>query len=53
MNGSNYWALLNYMFNTTYAANSAGLSYIRVSIGASDFSENRRSISLSEQVIYC
>ncbi|KAF8335211.1 glycoside hydrolase family 30 protein [Amanita rubescens] len=44
MNGSNYWTLLNYMFNTTYAANSAGLSYIRVAIGASDFSENLYSL---------
>lgn len=42
INESNYWTLLIYMFNTTYAANSAGLSYIRVSIGASDFSANRR-----------
>ena len=39
-NTNNYWKLLNYMFDTTYAANSAGLSYIRVPIGASDFSES-------------
>ncbi|KAK2462623.1 hypothetical protein APHAL10511_005356 [Amanita phalloides] len=37
-NRTNYWNLMNYMFNTTYDANSAGLTYIRVPLGASDFS---------------
>ncbi|PFH48236.1 glycoside hydrolase family 30 protein [Amanita thiersii Skay4041] len=39
-NSGNYWNLLTYMFNTGYGANSAGLSYVRVPIGASDFSAN-------------
>ncbi|KAK2462624.1 hypothetical protein APHAL10511_005357 [Amanita phalloides] len=37
-NWDNYWKLLSYMFNPTYDANSAGLNYIRVPLGASDFS---------------
>nr|BAH80445.1 putative glycoside hydrolase family 30 protein [Lentinula edodes] len=37
-NSGNYWNLLNYMFNPTDGANAAGLSYVRVPIGASDFS---------------
>ncbi|KAJ6615380.1 glucan endo-1,6-beta-glucosidase [Mycena sp. CBHHK59/15] len=39
-NSANYWALLNYMFSPTDGANAAGISYIRVSLGASDFSAN-------------
>ncbi|TDL27029.1 glycoside hydrolase [Rickenella mellea] len=37
-NSNNYWALLNELFDPTDGANSAGLSYIRVPLGASDFS---------------
>ncbi|KAF8638687.1 hypothetical protein AX17_002009 [Amanita inopinata Kibby_2008] len=44
INSNNYWTLLTYMFDTTYAANSAGLSYIRIPIGASDFSANVYSL---------
>ncbi|KAJ7279111.1 glycoside hydrolase [Mycena rebaudengoi] len=39
-NSDNYWDLLNYLFSPTDGANSAGLSYLRVSLGASDFSAN-------------
>ncbi|KAJ7863260.1 glucan endo-1,6-beta-glucosidase [Mycena leptocephala] len=39
-NSANYFALLNYMFSTTDGANAAGISYIRVPLGASDFSAN-------------
>ncbi|PBK71630.1 glucan endo-1,6-beta-glucosidase [Armillaria solidipes] len=37
-NSNNYWALLNYLFSPTDGANAAGLNYIRVPLGASDFS---------------
>eukprot|EP00914_Ancora_sagittata_P010913 GHVO01021335.1.p1 GENE.GHVO01021335.1~~GHVO01021335.1.p1 ORF type:complete len:527 (-),score=31.84 GHVO01021335.1:146-1726(-) len=36
-NPSNYQALLNYLFSPTDGANAAGLNYIRVPLGASDF----------------
>ncbi|KAJ7873048.1 glycoside hydrolase [Mycena olivaceomarginata] len=36
----NYFALLNYMFSPTDGANAAGINYIRVPLGASDFSAN-------------
>ncbi|KII83682.1 glycoside hydrolase family 30 protein [Plicaturopsis crispa FD-325 SS-3] len=39
-NSGNYWAILDYMFNPADGANSAGLSYLRVPLGASDFSAN-------------
>ncbi|KAF9460162.1 glycoside hydrolase family 30 protein [Collybia nuda] len=39
-NPTNYNSLLRYMFNGADGANSAGLNYIRVGIGASDFSAN-------------
>ncbi|KAJ7147263.1 glucan endo-1,6-beta-glucosidase [Mycena filopes] len=39
-NSANYFKLLNYMFSPTDGANSAGISYIRVPLGASDFSAN-------------
>ncbi|CAK5271404.1 unnamed protein product [Mycena citricolor] len=42
-NPANYRALLNYVFSPTDGANSAGLSYIRVPLGASDFSAKRRA----------
>lgn len=35
---TNYWSLLEYMFDPTDGANAAGLNYIRVPVGASDFS---------------
>ncbi|KAF8064208.1 glycoside hydrolase [Lyophyllum atratum] len=37
-NTVNYWKLINYLFSPTDAANAAGLSYLRVPLGASDFS---------------
>ncbi|KJA25268.1 glycoside hydrolase family 30 protein [Hypholoma sublateritium FD-334 SS-4] len=43
-NSANYWALLQSMFTTTDGANAAGLNYIRVPLGASDFSANLYSL---------
>nr|GAT61145.1 glycoside hydrolase family 30 protein [Mycena chlorophos] len=37
-NSNNYWAVLTYLFDVTDGANAAGFSYVRVPIGASDFS---------------
>ncbi|KAF9264506.1 glycoside hydrolase [Marasmius fiardii PR-910] len=37
-NPTNYRNLLNYLFSPTDGANAAGLSYVRVPLGASDFS---------------
>ncbi|KAF8205839.1 glucan endo-1,6-beta-glucosidase, partial [Mycena galopus ATCC 62051] len=37
-NSANYNKLLNYMFSPTDGANAAGLSYVRVPLGANDFS---------------
>lgn len=37
-NSASYWSLLNYMFSPIEGANSAGLSYLRVPLGATDFS---------------
>ncbi|KAL1725970.1 glycoside hydrolase family 30 protein [Schizophyllum commune] len=37
-NSNNYWNLLRYLFDPTDGANAAGLSYVRVPLGASDFS---------------
>ncbi|KAH9920968.1 glycoside hydrolase superfamily [Fomitopsis serialis] len=34
-----YWALLNYIFNSTDGAQSAGMTYLRIPIGSSDFSQ--------------
>ncbi|KAJ4476061.1 glycoside hydrolase superfamily [Lentinula edodes] len=47
-NSGNYWNLLNYMFNPTDGANAAGLSYVRVPIGASDFSASVYSLDDSK-----
>ncbi|TFK18841.1 glycoside hydrolase [Coprinopsis marcescibilis] len=38
-NPTNYWNVLRYMFNPADGANSAGLNYIRIAVGASDFSQ--------------
>ncbi|KAF7970040.1 hypothetical protein HWV62_25350 [Athelia sp. TMB] len=35
-----YYTLLNYLFDPTDGANAGGLSYLRVPLGASDFSAN-------------
>lgn len=37
-NPANYWSLLGYLFSPTDGAGAAGLSYLRVPLGASDFS---------------
>ncbi|KAK0473000.1 glycoside hydrolase family 30 protein [Armillaria novae-zelandiae] len=37
-NSNNYWNLLRQSFDMTDGANAAGLSYIRVALGATDFS---------------
>ncbi|KAJ7583791.1 glucan endo-1,6-beta-glucosidase [Mycena floridula] len=42
-NPNNYWALMDYLFNPTDGANSAGMTYIRVPLGASDFSASAYS----------
>ncbi|KAI0369367.1 glycoside hydrolase [Pilatotrama ljubarskyi] len=39
-NSNNYWSILNTLFDPTDGADAAGLSYIRVPLGASDFSAN-------------
>ncbi|KAI9568162.1 glycoside hydrolase family 30 protein [Boletus coccyginus] len=42
-NPDSYWKLLCYLFNITDGSNSAGFSYIRVPLGATDFSADRYS----------
>jgi O-glycosyl hydrolase len=42
-NADNYWSLLGYLFDPTDAKEGAGLSLIRLPIGASDFSNNAYS----------
>ncbi|OBZ71285.1 Severin [Grifola frondosa] len=42
-NPDNYWAVLNMLFDPTDGADAAGLSYLRVPLGASDFSANTYS----------
>ncbi|CAK5278690.1 unnamed protein product [Mycena citricolor] len=37
-NATAYWEIVHYMFDATDGANAAGFNYIRVPIGASDFS---------------
>ncbi|KAH7929968.1 glycoside hydrolase family 30 protein [Leucogyrophana mollusca] len=37
-NSGSYWKLMDYLFNATDGANAAGFSYVRVPLGASDFS---------------
>ncbi|TFY64333.1 hypothetical protein EVJ58_g2700 [Rhodofomes roseus] len=34
-----YWDLLNYMFNSSDGAKSAGMTFLRIPIGSSDFSD--------------
>ncbi|KAJ7119298.1 glycoside hydrolase [Mycena crocata] len=43
-NSGNYWEVLKHMFNPNDGADAAGLSYIRVPIGASDFSAKLYSL---------
>ncbi|PPQ69578.1 hypothetical protein CVT24_001378 [Panaeolus cyanescens] len=37
-NPANYWSLLSYLFDAKEAANAAGLSYLKLPLGATDFS---------------
>lgn len=52
-NSANYWKLLNMLFDVTDGADAAGFSYLRVPLGASDFSaklysyDNDKDTSLS------
>ncbi|KAI0726290.1 glycoside hydrolase superfamily [Fomitopsis betulina] len=43
-NSDNYWSLLGYLFDPTDTNQAAGASYIRVPIGASDFSDTAYSL---------
>ncbi|KAF8883226.1 glycoside hydrolase family 30 protein [Infundibulicybe gibba] len=43
-NAANYWSLLGYTFSPTDGVNAAGLNFIRVPIGASDFSASLYSL---------
>ncbi|KAK2460053.1 hypothetical protein APHAL10511_007930 [Amanita phalloides] len=43
-NWNNYWRLMNEMFNTKPTGNAAGFNYIRVAIGATDFSAKLYSL---------
>ncbi|TFK47117.1 glycoside hydrolase [Heliocybe sulcata] len=47
-NPTNYWALLDYLFNATDGANSAGFTYLRVPLGATDFSASRKFYSFDD-----
>ncbi|KAG6852577.1 hypothetical protein C0991_010869, partial [Blastosporella zonata] len=49
-NAANYNSLLNYMFNTADGANAAGLNYLRVPIGASDFSAGGAPKCVSQDI---
>lgn len=44
-NSGNYWAVIDKLFNPSPSSAGAGLSYIRVPIGASDFSTNAYSLN--------
>ncbi|KAL6302008.1 glycoside hydrolase superfamily [Sparassis latifolia] len=37
-NAANYWSVLGYLFDPTDSKNAAGVSYLRIPLGASDFS---------------
>ncbi|OSD07331.1 glycoside hydrolase family 30 protein [Trametes coccinea BRFM310] len=39
-NSNNYWSILNTLFDPTDGADAAGFSYLRVPLGASDFSSS-------------
>ncbi|KAJ6592380.1 glycoside hydrolase superfamily [Mycena capillaripes] len=43
-NAGNYWSVLGHMFSVADGADAAGLSYLRVPIGASDFSDHTYSL---------
>ncbi|KAF9258303.1 glycoside hydrolase family 30 protein [Marasmius fiardii PR-910] len=47
-NSSKYWELLEHAFGTAYGTDSVGLSYIRVPLGASDFSSSLYSLDDTE-----
>ncbi|KAI0715848.1 hypothetical protein C8Q72DRAFT_799039 [Fomitopsis betulina] len=37
-NSNQYWSLINYLFDPADGANAAGMTYLRVPLGATDFS---------------
>ncbi|KAJ7088501.1 glycoside hydrolase family 30 protein [Mycena belliarum] len=43
-NAANYWSILGHMFSVADGADAAGFSYLRVPIGASDFSAKMYSL---------
>ncbi|KAJ7435971.1 glycoside hydrolase family 30 protein [Mycena galericulata] len=43
-NWANYWSILGHMFSVADGVNASGFSYLRVPIGASDFSANLYSL---------
>ncbi|KAJ7752198.1 glycoside hydrolase family 30 protein [Mycena maculata] len=43
-NWANYWSILGHVFSVADGVNASGLSYLRVPIGASDFSANLYSL---------
>ncbi|KAJ7732982.1 glycoside hydrolase [Mycena metata] len=43
-NSANYWSILGHMFSVADGADASGLSYLRVPIGASDFSAKLYSL---------
>jgi hypothetical protein len=45
-NSTGYWELMHQLFNADLSAHDAGLSFLRVSLGASDLSPARSSIPL-------
>ncbi|KAG6335099.1 hypothetical protein ID866_3988 [Astraeus odoratus] len=50
-NSGSYWSLMDYLFDATDGANAAGFSYIRVPLGASDFSAKSTRISLLYDIL--
>jgi hypothetical protein len=47
-NSTGYWALMHQLFNADLSAHDAGLSFLRVSLGASDLSPARSSMPLAD-----
>ncbi|KAF9040063.1 glycoside hydrolase [Panaeolus papilionaceus] len=44
-NSTSYWNLLNYLFSAQEAANAAGFSYLKLPIGATDFSSQAYTLA--------
>jgi hypothetical protein len=47
-NSTGYWELMHQLFNADLSAHDAGLSFLRVSLGASDLSPARSSMPLAD-----